>query len=163
MINRVRAVVQQAVEQDPDAKASDAVRKRAVRRKYMAWNAASAARAEIIEYLEELIDLAKLVVGANEFRSGLLMRATYQDYMQNLAEVAGKSNESDDPVDMPGDARDNAMDQPTHPTGMIRRRRLTTIQSSGSSEEKIPASLKRIQSRKIEAGLRRQATNEGWT
>ncbi|KAI4094447.1 MAG: hypothetical protein LQ344_002196 [Seirophora lacunosa] len=163
MINRVRAVVQQAVEQDPDAKASDAVRKRAVRRKYMAWNAASAARAEIIEYLEELIDLAKLVVGANEFRSGLLMRATYQDYMQNLAEVAGKSNESDDPVDMAGDARDNAMDQPTHPTGMIRRRRLTTIQSSGSSEEKIPASLKRIQSRKIEAGLRRQATNEGWT
>ncbi|KAL8960319.1 MAG: hypothetical protein Q9193_002963 [Seirophora villosa] len=163
MINRVRAVVQQAVEQDPDAKASDAVRKRAVRRKYMAWNAASAARAEIIEYLEELIDLAKLVVGANEFRSGLLMRATYQDYTQKLAEVAGKSNESVDPVDMAGDARDNFMDQPTQPTGMIRRRRLMTIQSSGSSEEKIPASLKRIQSRKIEAGFRRQATNEGWT
>ncbi|KAL9009585.1 MAG: hypothetical protein Q9173_005398 [Seirophora scorigena] len=163
MINRVRAVVQQAVEQDPDAKASDAVRKRAVRRKYMAWNAASAAQAEIIEYLEELVDLAKLVVGANEFRSGLLMRATYQDYTQKLAEVAGKSNESDDPVDMAGDARDNFLDQPTHPTGMVRRRRLTTIQSSGSSEEKIPASLKRIQSRKIEAGLRRQATNEGWT
>lgn len=160
MINRVRAVVHQAVEQDPDAKASDAVRKR---RKYMAWNAASAARAEIIEYLEELIDLAKLVVGANEFRSGLLMRATYQDYTQKLAEVAGKSNESVDPVDMAGDARDNFMDQPTQPSGMVRRRRLTTIQSSGSSEEKIPASLKRIQSRKIEAGFRRQATREGWT
>ncbi|KAL8663087.1 MAG: hypothetical protein Q9202_004124 [Teloschistes flavicans] len=97
MINRVREVVQQPQlsGQDPPFPPSsssssqqhndtgDWARHQAVRRKHMAWNATSAAQAEIIEYLEELIDLAKLLVGANEFRSGLLMRRTYLDYKQD--------------------------------------------------------------------------------
>ncbi|KAL9019386.1 MAG: hypothetical protein Q9185_003372 [Variospora sp. 1 TL-2023] len=163
MINRVREVVQQAGMQDPDTKASDPVRNRAVRRNHMAWNAASAARVEIIEYLEELIDLAKLLVGANEFRSGLLMRTTYQEYTQKSADVAAESKGSDYPGDMAGEVRDNFIDQPTHPSRTIRRRRLTTIQSSGSAEDKVPASLQRIQSRKTDACLRHQVTTEGWT
>lgn len=136
----------------------------------MAWNAASAAQAEIIEYLEELIDLTKLLVGENEFRSGLLMRKTYNDYIQGLPGVAAKKWGSS------GDDRDedNAMaktrsedgdgvaEADLQRFGTVRRRRLTTIGSAGSAEDKVPASLQRIQSRKIEAGIKRQATNEGW-
>jgi hypothetical protein len=57
------------------------VRKKLVRHKFLSWNAASAGQTEIIEYLEELIELVKLLVGANEFRSGLLMRPTYNEYL----------------------------------------------------------------------------------
>ena len=52
----------------------------AVRRKYLSWNASSAAQAEIIEFLEELIELTKLLVGANEFRSGLFVRPQLHTY-----------------------------------------------------------------------------------
>lgn len=83
MIKRVREAVKLAVDQECDTDAGDSDRQMAVRRKYMAWNAASAARTEFIEYLVELIGIARLVVGANKFRSGLLMRTTYQDYPQS--------------------------------------------------------------------------------
>lgn len=59
---------------DDEAWISKQARRRAVRKKYLSWNAASAAQAEIIEFLEELVELAKLIVGANEFRSGVLAR-----------------------------------------------------------------------------------------
>jgi hypothetical protein len=39
-----------------------------LRLKLLSWNASSAALEECIEYLEELVDLAKALVGANEFR-----------------------------------------------------------------------------------------------
>lgn len=46
--------------------------KRELRLKYLAWNASSAALEECIEYLEELTDLTKILVGANEFRLVIL-------------------------------------------------------------------------------------------
>ncbi|KAL9599407.1 MAG: hypothetical protein Q9219_003844 [cf. Caloplaca sp. 3 TL-2023] len=162
MINRVREVVENTAKQDFKKDMKDHVRHRAVRQKYMAWNASSAARAEIIEYLEELVDLAKLVVGANEFRSGLLMRTTYHDYAQRLASTSTANGEMGGAIDGGNEAEDDVPTMPVSPSGVIRRRRLTTIQSSGSAEDRVPASLQRIQSRKIEAGIRRQATNEGW-
>lgn len=60
--------------EEDEAWISQQARRRAVRKKYLSWNAASAAQAEIIEFLEELVELAKLIVGANEFRSGVLAR-----------------------------------------------------------------------------------------
>ena len=39
-----------------------------LRLKFLSWNASSAALEECIEYLEELIELTKILVGANEFR-----------------------------------------------------------------------------------------------
>lgn len=42
--------------------------KRSMRLKFLSWNASSAALEECIEYLEELINLMKTLVGANEFR-----------------------------------------------------------------------------------------------
>ena len=65
MINRVREVVLEKVRQREDSHELTAklARQRAVRRKYMSWNAASAAQAEIIEFLEELIDLDQAARG----------------------------------------------------------------------------------------------------
>lgn len=51
-------------------------------RKFLAWNANAAGHVEIIEYLEELVELTKLLVGVNAFRSGLLERPQYKDYVE---------------------------------------------------------------------------------
>lgn len=156
MINRVREVVLEKVSagQDDHQLATKLARQRAVRRKYMAWNASSAAQAEIIEFLEELIDLTKLLVGANEFRSGLLTRPTYHDYADKRKKKAGEAE------GMAAEARDDFIDRPLDTEGLTRRRKGTT--ASIRSDEDVPASLLRIQSRKIEAGLKKQRTNESW-
>ena len=44
-----------------------------------------AGQIEVIEYLEELIDLTKLLVGANEFRSGMLTRPSYREYVEKIS------------------------------------------------------------------------------
>lgn len=177
MINRVRDVVLQQIssghdDQDIIAKLA---RQRAVRRKYMSWNAASAAQAEIIEFLEELVDLTKLLVGANEFRSGLLTRHSYREYLSRAgkkdvgveeeAEAEARDEFTDGPAATVGAEKRSrgttlsARDSHLASSGVTRRRRGTTT-SSGS--EDVPASLRRIQSRKIEAGVRKQRTNESW-
>ena len=157
MINRVREVVLASVSDGQDLNHKLA-RQRAVRRKYMSWNAASAAQAEIIEFLEELIDLTKLLVGANEFKSGLLTRPTYRDYVGNKDEA--KDEKGADEVE----ARDEPREGLVTMGGMVRRRRGTTVTRArtASETESVPASLMRIQSRKIEAGVIRQRTNESW-
>ncbi|KAK7755537.1 hypothetical protein SLS62_002471 [Diatrype stigma] len=53
---------------------------------FLSWNAASAGAMEIIEYLEELVDLAKLLVGVNAFRSGMLERPHFHEYMRKIKE-----------------------------------------------------------------------------
>lgn len=89
MVNRVREVV---LSSSGNFKESSHERseievsmvKRFVRQKFLSWNAASAGQIEVIEYLEELIDLVKLLVGANEFRSGLLTRGSYRDWVDKI-------------------------------------------------------------------------------
>ncbi len=51
---------------------------------FLSWNAASAGAMETIEYLEELVDLAKLLVGVNAFRSGMLERPNFYEYMKKV-------------------------------------------------------------------------------
>ncbi|KAI9742762.1 MAG: hypothetical protein M1818_003491 [Claussenomyces sp. TS43310] len=97
MINRVREIIlvkggiaeegPKAAGVHPESMRSQvelALVKRIVRQKFLSWNAASAAQIEIIEYLEELIDLTKLLVGANEFRSGILTRPSYWEYVSGI-------------------------------------------------------------------------------
>lgn len=165
MVNRVREVVLQSVEEgQKHEEVSKLAHQLAVRRKYMAWNAASAAQAEIIEFLEELIDLTKLLVGANEFRSGLLSRPTYQQYDEML-----EKKTTEPAAAMSGDAtmEDETRDvfEGVPPSGAnITRRRATTRLSNVSSQDSddLPATLRRIQSRKVEAGIQRQRTNDSW-
>lgn len=116
-----------------------------MRQKYLSWNASAAARSEVIEYLEELIALAKLLVGASEFQTGLLTRPSYLEYVKAIKGKSGGDEDrraggefKDDPV---GDSSALAR----------RRRRRTTVRSENVAGD-VPASLRRIYSRKIEAG-----------
>ena len=160
MINRVREVVQHSVVQSQDQEnASESVRQLAVRRKYMSWNAASAAQAEVIEYLEELVDLTKLLVGANEFQSGLLTRPSFPQYGQRSEIDAAKPIATLDGEAMDVDVRHDLRETPSASGASNLRRRAVTRVLSNEGED-IPPSLIRIQSRKIEAGIRRQKTND---
>ena len=143
LINRVREVIHAAVGQDYDLQQNSnsvAAHPRLFRPKYISWSASSAAQAEIIEYLEELIDLTKLLVGASEFRSGMLTRPSYVEYVKMCSydvEVSEAINVSEKP------RRKSA-------PGIPRRRR-----DREDPEKEVPASLRRIQSRKVDAGNRR--------
>ncbi|KAL9041070.1 MAG: hypothetical protein Q9214_004240, partial [Letrouitia sp. 1 TL-2023] len=164
MVNRVREAVQENIDQgEYQHEAGELTRHRLVRRKYMSWNASSAAQAEVIEYLEELIDLTKLLVGANEFRSGLLVRPTYLEYAEKIFQE--NTNEEIEPaIDTDGahESGDAFNEPPTQISSMTRRRRGTTLKSAGSEGDELPTSLRRIQSRKVEAGIKRQATRDDW-
>ncbi|KFY43966.1 hypothetical protein V494_01729 [Pseudogymnoascus sp. VKM F-4513 (FW-928)] len=90
VVNRVRELV---LENEPGiddnmerSKMEKLMVRRMLRQKFLSWNAASAGQIEVIEYLEELVDLTKLLVGANEFRSGLLTRPSYNDYVKKIKE-----------------------------------------------------------------------------
>lgn len=64
----------------PSRRASIVAEKFLVKEKFLTWSASSAAMEEIIEYIEELIYLTKLVVGVNEFKYGFLSRPLYEDW-----------------------------------------------------------------------------------
>ncbi|TPX08478.1 uncharacterized protein E0L32_010095 [Thyridium curvatum] len=51
---------------------------------FLSWSAAAAGQMEIIEYLEELVDLAKLLVGVSAFRAGLLEQPNYRHYVGRI-------------------------------------------------------------------------------
>ncbi|CAJ2514194.1 Uu.00g023130.m01.CDS01 [Anthostomella pinea] len=74
------------------------------RQNFLAWNAASAGTMEIIEYLEELVDLAKLLVGVNAFRTGMLERPKFHEYAAKIrarqtALAAATAAETEQPVE----------------------------------------------------------------
>ncbi|KAI1416785.1 hypothetical protein F5Y13DRAFT_153064 [Hypoxylon sp. FL1857] len=68
------------------------VLKSMTRQSFLSWNASSAGMMEIIEYLEELVDLAKLLVGVNAFRSGMLERPKFHEYARKIKEREADRN-----------------------------------------------------------------------
>lgn len=60
------------------------VLKSVTKQKFLSWNAGSAGMMEIIEFLEELVDLAKLLVGVNAFRTGMLERPKFHEYIAKI-------------------------------------------------------------------------------
>ena len=146
LINKVREVVRIGVQATNDQQdVSSTTRQHAMRLKYVSWNASSAAQGEVIDYIEELIDLTKLLVGANEFRSGLLMRPTYSDYAaerrdsKRAAEINSQAKESKDDA------------------GLRKRPSLTDMMEN---REKVPMSLQRIQTRRFDAETMKRKTKE---
>lgn len=114
MVNRVREVVVAGDlhkhAQSDRSQIEMSMVKRVVRQKFLSWNAASAGQIEVIEYLEELIDLVKLLVGANEFRSGLLTRPTYREYVDRLdhgTDADELTAQTDGGIDVETHVRDN--------------------------------------------------------
>lgn len=163
MVNRVREVVlaKTPARLDDGARSEMEMKmiKHVVRKKFLSWNAASAGQIEVIEYLEELIDLTKLLVGANEFRSGLLTRPTYQEYVNRVGrgfEHHGKPVEAED-----DELRDIVPEpQAARQSGLKKRRTAFSKQDGiGNTpdedeqkvdEEDLPRSLQRVRSRRIE-------------
>ena len=152
IINRVREAVQDDQRWQTETDPTFALRRQAARTDWLSWNAGSMAQAEVVEYLEELVDLTKLLVGANEFRSGLLTRPTYREYVQKI--------ERDEAVALNSMSTDGAMDElPSLPKpGGLRKRATTFGSSKGSDESELPYALRRIQSKRQEAKLKRQET-----
>ncbi|CCH46087.1 putative membrane protein [Wickerhamomyces ciferrii] len=56
-----------------------------LKERFLSWNATSAATEEIIEYLEELIELTKILVGVDEFKYGFLSRSLFTTYAAKAA------------------------------------------------------------------------------
>ena len=137
-ITRVREVVRGNKRRDSDTEPGSSP---TTRESFLSWNATAMSLAEIIEYLEELVELAKLLVGVNEFRTGLFFRPSYREYLdviqrQDIASVDG-------PV-----------------TDGLQKRTTFHRASRGSEEAEVPAPLKRIQSRKFDAVLKKRQTLE---
>jgi hypothetical protein len=150
LINRVREVTREEVEglsTHGDGDGREAARQRAVQLKYISWNAVAAAQAEVVEYLEELIDLTKLLVGANEFRSGMLTRPTYLEYVGSVGKQEGVRK----PVEKAVDTTTEGILM----TGLTKRRSKMAKTKSVESEE-IPNSLRRIQSKKKEIRVQKR-------
>lgn len=149
-------MIQEAVAQDYDLQQSSKIaHPRLFRQKYISWSASSAAQAEIIEYLEELIDLTKLLVGASEFRSGMLTRPSYVEYVKMTEKSSNKVE-----VTMDTEAIDVLEKARRKSAPELPRRRRDTSRSTEDAGEEVPASLRRIHSRKVEAGNQRQKTHE---
>lgn len=183
MVNRVREVVVAGnIHKHTQSERSEiemSMVKRVVRQKFLSWNAASAGQIEVIEYLEELIDLVKLLVGANEFRSGLLTRPTYREYADHTDQLFG-TGELDGVHDATYQTKDNprndeqdelrdTMPEPEKKAALARRRttfsrhpeNMERLQKKKSEddefekqkqamEEELPRSLQRVRSRRIE-------------
>jgi uncharacterized membrane protein YgaE (UPF0421/DUF939 family) len=149
IINRVREAVQEDARWKTETDPTFAVGRQAARTDWLSWNAGSMAQAEVIEYLEELVDLTKLLVGANEFRSGLLTRPTYREYVQKI-ERQEATTSSDGTIEKVS----------TLPKQGGLRKRATTLRSSKTSEDsELPYALRVIQSKRQEASfLKRQET-----
>jgi hypothetical protein len=174
MVNRVREVVLAKAPSDL-GKSTDSrseieksMVKRIVRQKFLSWNAASAGQIEVIEYLEELIDLVKLLVGANEFRSGILTRPTYREYVDRIKRSPqGRDKDGDQALidDEQAELRDINPAQPSEKeirkTGLTKRRTTLTRkaeipkQPTEDEEQKqadgeLPRSLQRVRTRRVE-------------
>lgn len=171
MVNRVREVVLAGdIHHHNSSERSEiemTMVKRVVRQKFLSWNAASAGQIEVIEYLEELIDLVKLLVGANEFRSGMLTRPNYKGYVDRMH--MGQNDgfiETDQAIAKDDDEEQEGRDRMPEPaeerlTGLVRRR--TTFSRSQTKKDKeqaemekvksegeLPRSLQRVRSRRLE-------------
>jgi hypothetical protein len=152
IINRVREAVKEDRRWTTETDPTFALRRQAARTDWLSWNAGSMAQAEVVEYLEELVDLTKLLVGANEFRSGLFTRPAFRE---NFQKIEREGVTTDPPV-----STDGAVGKVTSlPKQCGLRKRATTRGSSkGSEEAELPYALRRIQTKRQEANLKRQET-----
>jgi hypothetical protein len=183
MVNRVREVVlakgTSELEHHNEAGRNEiemTMVKRIVRQKFLSWNAASAGQIEVIEYLEELIDLTKLLVGADEFRSGLLTRPTYREYVDRIHDGAAERESVDTQTQAEQDELRDQVPEPMKaqttrlgPLGLKKRTTARTEKDEGlerkktnksqeeefkkqksKEEEELPRSLQRVRTRRIE-------------
>lgn len=135
--------------------------------KFLSWNASTSGQMEIIEYLEELVELVKLLVGVNAFRSGLLERPQYRQYIrqleaeqdEDLDRVLSKSSHASSRVDGEGGGLEletlRRRATATEPQGISQQFGLSQVEGepgrgtddSEDEDEAIPRSLQRVGAR----------------
>lgn len=155
MVVRVRQILteeedEQSREQ-PGLSTAALAKRRALRLKFLSWNAATAALEECIEYIEELVDLMKMLFGENEFRSGLLNRPTYREYAQQIQQVRDGRLQA---AAAAASAREDGLETAMSGTSLRRltsRIMGTSVREEETEVEDIPNPLQRIQSRKAAA------------
>lgn len=141
MVVRVRQILMEEEDEQTRESGVNSAKRRALRLKFLSWNAATAALEECIEYVEELVDLMKMLVGANEFRSGLLNRPTYREYVRQIKQIREKSLRGGVETTVEGTS-----------LGRLTSRIMGASVREGEAEaEDIPNPLQRIQSRKAVA------------
>lgn len=150
MVVRVRQIL---AEEEEEGGGGEEGERRALRLKFLSWNAATAALEECIEYVEELVDLMKMLVGANEFRSGLLNRPTYREYVQQIRQVrdgrllAAAGTEA-------GTGTEVGIGEGISLGRLTSRMMGASVREEDTETEDIPNPLQRIQSRKAAASRR---------
>ncbi|CUS15563.1 unnamed protein product [Tuber aestivum] len=156
MVVRVRQILLEEDQQQERQELSERLdtnagaRRRALRLKFLSWNASTAALEECIEYVEELVDLLKMLVGSNEFRSGLLHRPTYREYVEKMRQQRmGTGGEG-----VEGDGKTLAS---TTASSFARKlAKMRGKEEDAALEIDIPNPLQRIHSRRAEAKMGRQ-------
>lgn len=152
MVVRVRQILMEEEDEqarEPGVSPAALAKRRALRLKFLSWNAATAALEECIEYVEELVDLMKMLVGANEFRSGLLNRPTYREYVRRIRQAR------DGRLQQAAGAREDGPE--TLAVSGTSLRRLTSrimgasVREEETETEDLPNPLQRIQGRKAAA------------
>jgi hypothetical protein len=160
---------------DTPQRVDSAVIRNATEQKFLSWSAAAAGQMEIIEFLEELVDLTKLLVGVNAFRSGMLERPSYRSYVSRLKMMEGRkrakerrNSEGGGGLDgtggtEPGDDGGTMSPVVSAPTVMKRRRTgssgLDVVQRSGL-QRSLTGVFGRGEERKAERGTRQVETEE---
>jgi hypothetical protein len=155
---------------------SERVARLITKHNFLSWNASTAGQMEIIEYLEELVELVKMLVGVNAFRSGMLEKPKYQHYTQmadsrpESITVAPTNDSSsslttqrssiavpEEPGELPDSVlrrvalaaaqTDRAYQRPRRGAAGVRRPSYRRGSVFGENLEEIPASLQRVNSR----------------
>ncbi|KAF3928525.1 hypothetical protein ABW21_db0203651 [Orbilia brochopaga] len=88
MVNRVRQILMDSDGMNPTRPVDEALAqdsRRMLRVEFLSYNATSAALEQVIEWLEELVNLTKLLRGAAEFHVGLLSRPTFKDWARQMS------------------------------------------------------------------------------
>ncbi|RDA84707.1 hypothetical protein CP532_2760 [Ophiocordyceps camponoti-leonardi (nom. inval.)] len=123
------------------------------KRKFLSWNAGTVGQMEIIEYLEELAELVKLLVGVNAFKSGMLNRSTEEQLSvkQALATDALAASTGTSPATAVSndDDDDDDKDEAETPSSTADDRAddSEAISDCESWDEGIPLSLQRVGTR----------------
>ncbi|KAL7922354.1 hypothetical protein ACQKWADRAFT_87084 [Trichoderma austrokoningii] len=160
-----------------DDLASERVARLITKHNFLSWNASTAGQMEIIEYLEELVELVKMLVGVNAFRSGMLEKPKYQHYAQMAVDsrpdsaTVAPTNDSSSSLttqhssiavpEEPGELPDSVLrraalaaaqtgrvnQRPRRGVAAARRSSYRRASVFGENLEEIPASLQRVNSR----------------
>jgi len=156
MVVRVRQILLEEDERQERGELSERLdigagaRRRALRLKFLSWNASAAALEECIEYVEELVDLLKMLVGSNEFRSGLLHRPTYREYVEKMRQQRmGTGGEG-----VEGDRK--TLSSRAASSFVAKLAKMRGQEEDTSAEIDIPNPLQRIHSRRAAAKTGRQ-------